>query len=102
MQKFAVLGEFDVEIYWSLPRSLWFTLDFALSTGNHVFSSSIYRSCFLGTNHPFFSAKQASSLAPFNTERVQQDEEASTVTSGTRTRSFFVVSRDYHFYGVLL
>lgn len=85
MQKFAVLGEFDVEIYWSFPRLLWFTLDFGLSAGTHVFSSSIYRSCFLGTDHPFSSAKQASSLAPFDVERLQQHKEAATVTSGTRT-----------------
>lgn len=89
-----------MEIYWRFPRSLWFTLDFGPSAGIHVFSSSIYRSCFLGTDHPFSSAKQASSLAPFNAERLQQHEEDATVTSGTR--SFFVVSRDDCFYGVLL
>lgn len=83
--KICCLGEFDVEIFWSFPHSLWFTLDFGLSAGIHVFSSSIYPSCFLGTDHPFSSAKQASSLALFSAERLQQHEEDATVTSGTRT-----------------
>lgn len=74
-----------MEIFWSFSHSLWFTLDFGLSAGIHVFSSSIYHSCFLGTDHPFSSAKQASSLALFNAERLQQHEEDATVTSGART-----------------
>lgn len=75
---------FDVETYCSFPCfSLhWFTVVFgpSISTGMHFFHS-IYLSCFLGMQHPFSSAKQASMLASFNVTGFQHFDKDATVTS---------------------
>lgn len=94
----SVPGEFDVDVF---PCTLWFTFVFGLSAGIHLIPT-LFITCFLGTHHPFSSAKQASSLASFNAARLQQHEEDATVTTVGDFRSFFVVFRDVRFYGVLL
>lgn len=86
MQKFTVFGGvWCGNILELSPLALVYIRFWSLCRDPCFFSSSIYRACFLGTDHPYSTAKQASSLAPFNAERLQQHEEDATVTSGTRT-----------------
>lgn len=71
-----------MEIYWSFPPLALVYISFWSLHGDPFFSSSIYHSCFLGMDHPFSSAKQASSLGSLNEARLQQHEEDATVTGG--------------------
>lgn len=78
------------------PRLHWFTVVFGPPSpqGCIFFPHSIYLSCFLGMQHPFSTAKQASMLASFSMTGFQHFDKDATVTSAVlgSFSSFFVVS----------
>ena len=99
MVEFTFLGGgVDVEAYCSfLPLALVYSSFWSsISAGMHFFPHSIYLSCFLGMQHPFSTAKQASMLASFSffLTGFQHFDKDATVTSAVlgSFSSFFVVS----------